>query len=126
MITELTAQVEQLKRERDEALACANRLEKIPYTKTRDEFMESWGVEGMPAGKKRLVNAAWDRAEWFFNQRTAELKAQWQAEAITEFVNTVVLEDEKTVNDANYMWDVGDVKDFSIEYIQRLQEAGNE
>lgn len=31
--------------------------------------MESWGVEGMPADKKRLAIAAWDRAEWFFNQQ---------------------------------------------------------
>lgn len=56
----------------------------------------------------------------------AALKAQWQAEAITEFVNTVVFLDEKTASDSDYMWDVGDVKDFSVEYIQRLQEAGDE
>lgn len=45
------------------------------------------------------------------------LKAQWQAEAITEFMNTV--------GDSDYMWDFADIKDFSIEYIQRIQEPSN-
>lgn len=47
----------------------------------------------------------------------AALKAQWQAEAITEFMNTV--------GDSDYLWDFGDIKDFSIEYIKRLQEPNN-
>ena len=29
---------------------------------TKEEFMEEWGVKGMPLDKKRLANAAWDEA----------------------------------------------------------------
>ena len=67
-----------------ELAAQVERLKKVPYTKTRAEFMESWGVEGMSADKKRIVNAAWDRAEWFFNQQVDVLKAQWQADILAE------------------------------------------
>lgn len=73
---------EELKQERDALAAQVERLQKIPYTKTRAEFMESWGVDGMPADKKRVVIAAWDRAEWFFNQQVDSLKAHWQAEVV--------------------------------------------
>lgn len=78
---------EELERERNELAAQVERLTVMPYTKTRAEFMESLGVDGMSADKKRLINAAWDRAEWFFNQRAALLKAQWQAEAIDSAIN---------------------------------------
>lgn len=63
-----------LKNEIDSLAAQVERLKKIPYTKTRSEFMESWGVDGMSADKKRLVIAAWDRAEWFFNQQVEQVE----------------------------------------------------
>ncbi|QQD21188.1 hypothetical protein GJQ54_05100 [Oceanospirillaceae bacterium ASx5O] len=71
-----------LKNEIDSLAAQVERLKKIPYTKTRSEFMESWGVDGMPFDKKRLVIAAWDRAEWFFNQQVEQLKHE-RDEALT-------------------------------------------
>lgn len=67
-IKELEAQVE--------------RLQKIPYTKTRKEFMKSWGVDGMPLSNIRLVNAAWDRAEWLYNQSLEAVKR----EAIEQYI----------------------------------------
>lgn len=69
IIAKDTEAYKELERERNELVAQVDRLQKIPYTKTRAEFMESWGVDGMSADKKRLANAAWDRAEWFFNQQ---------------------------------------------------------
>jgi hypothetical protein len=70
------ATIEELTRESSELAAKVERLEKVPYTQTREDFNASWGLDGLPADKQKIVNAAWDRAEWLFNQKANELAAQ--------------------------------------------------
>lgn len=115
-INDFSDKVEQLERERNELATQVDRLQKIPYTKTRAEFMESWGVDGMSADKKRLANAAWDRAEWFFNQQVDSLKAQWQAEALIEIAGEFMHHER-----ARFVlnWKAGKL-------LQRTQKTGNE
>lgn len=122
---ELVAMVKQLKHERDDVLASVIRYQSLLECAVRGEeiIVGDSIVIGIDAELADEIEESFDESP---KAALSALKAQWQAEAITEFVNTVVLEDEKTVNDADYMWDVGDVKDFSVEYIQRLQEVGDE
>ena len=113
-----------LKNELDSLAAQAERLKKIPYTKTRSEFMESWCVDGMPFDKKRLVIAAWDRAEWFFNQQAAALKAQWQAEAVQSILDEC--EHWRLMGTGTWGILVEDISEKLEGLYQREQESGDE
>ena len=40
---------------------------------TKEDFMEQWGVQGMPLDKQRLANAAWDDATKAEREECAKL-----------------------------------------------------